>query len=637
MVHSPPNSTETVDSLLDEGVDFALPAEEAAGMPERLPLNRAFLLLRYTLIASTAYLLLVEGHLSLPPIGAMFLIALALASNVVIAQLPERVTGTMAFGLGLVLGDTTWITLALLQSGQFNAEFFYLYFFVLLLAAIGENLRLIVVGTVAVCFAYLYVLTATGGTWSWWNSPSLIRIPFLFTSAAFYGFLVERTRRERGRAEFGETVRRQAEAALRVRTGELQEEAAVSAALARVGHELISSLDTPVLLERLCQLTAEVLECDLTHTLLWRPDEDIYEPVAAFGVTPTERQIGQLLRIPGREIAWLLSRLEHEDVVQVGAVPPNPFPSLWQQEFRMTEQLCMALRRGHEIIGIQAASWRTRVEPSTRKQQRIAGGIAQLASMALANARLVEELERANRLKSDFVASMSHELRTPLNLIIGYNDMLVDGAFGEIGSDQGEILRRMSKSSRELLDLIEATLDLSRLENKRVPVDLKEVSIGELIHEIDSETQAWRHKPGVRFQWQIEDDSLRLRTDPVKLKMILKNLMVNAVKFTERGSVTVAARSSGDGVEIAVRDTGIGIASDAQAVIFEPFRQANRGIAGGYGGVGLGLYIVRRLLDVLGGTVSVESEPQRGSTFTVWLPRRSEEGAARGVAELATA
>jgi signal transduction histidine kinase len=246
--------------------------------------------------------------------------------------------------------------------------------------------------------------------------------------------------------------------------------------------------------------------------------------------------------------------------------------------------------------------------------------------MALANARLVEELERANRLKSDFVASMSHELRTPLNLIIGYNDMLLDGAFGEIAADQGEILRRMSKSSRELLDLIEATLDLSRLETRRVPVDLKEVSVAELIHEIDTETQGWRHKPGVRFQWEIEDDSLRLHTDPVKLKMILKNLMVNALKFTEHGSVTVAARSSGNGAEIAVRDTGIGIARDAQAVIFEPFRQANRGIAGGYGGVGLGLYIVRRLLDVLGGTVSVESEPQRGSTFTVWLPRRIEGG-----------
>ncbi len=617
--------------------EHALPiATAVVPSPEPLAIDRAFLLLRYTLIASTAYLLLVEGDLSLPPVGSMLLITLALTSNVVIAQLPPRVTGSMAFGLGLVIGDTAWITLALIQSGRFNAEFFYLYFFVLLLAAIGENLRLIVVGALVVCFAYLYVLTATGGTWSWWNSPSLIRIPFLFTAAAFYGFLVERTRRERGRAELGEAVRRQVEATLRLRTAQLQEEAAVSAALARVGQELISSLDTPVLLERLCQLAAEVLEADTSHTLLWRIDEDVYEPVAAFGVSAEERQIGELLRIPRREMKWLLARLEREDVVQLGAATPQARLLPGKEGSQTALQLCLALRRGNDIIGVQATSWRTRLAPATSKQRRIAQGIAQLASMALANARLVEELERANRLKSDFVASMSHELRTPLNLIIGYNDMLLDGACGRLPEESVEILTRMSRSSRELLDLIEATLDLSRLETRRIPVDLKEVRLGALLDELAAETRAWQEKPGVKFHWAVEDDSLRLYTDPVKLKMILKNLIANAIKFTTQGRITVTAQPRGEAVDIAVQDTGIGIAPDAQALIFEPFRQASRTIASDYGGVGLGLYIVRRLLDLLGGTVSVESEPQHGSTFRVRLPY--DHGTARQpVAEPATA
>jgi len=156
--------------------------------------QRAFLLLRYTLIAATAYLLMVEDQFALPPVGIVVVIALALASNVIIAQLPQRVTQHTSFGIALVLGDTIWITALLLESGRFNAEFFYLYFFVLLLAAIGENLRLIAIGAVAICGAYLYGLAATGGSWSLWKSPSLIRIPFLFTAAAFYGFLVERTR-----------------------------------------------------------------------------------------------------------------------------------------------------------------------------------------------------------------------------------------------------------------------------------------------------------------------------------------------------------------------------------------------------------------------------------------------------------
>jgi K+-sensing histidine kinase KdpD len=221
--------------------------------------NRAFLLLRYTLIVATAYLLLVEGGFQRPPLGVILLIVGALASNVVLAQLSEELTSTLPFALGVVLGDTTWITIVLINSGRFNAEFFYLYFFILLLAAIGENLRLIAIGAVVVCMAYVYLLMANGGTWSLWDSPSLIRIPFLFTVAAFYGYMVERTRTERRRAEVGETGRQQAEEELRDKNVELQEQAEVSAALARIGHELISSLDTPVTLERLCQLTAEEL------------------------------------------------------------------------------------------------------------------------------------------------------------------------------------------------------------------------------------------------------------------------------------------------------------------------------------------------------------------------------------------
>lgn len=190
------------------------PAAGAAPTPARhdpasdgLTPQRAFLLLRYTLIIATAYLLLVEENLRLPPIAALLLIAAALASNVVIALLPARVTGSPYFGPAVIAGDTLWITAALLISGRFSAEFYFLYFFILLLAAIGETLWLIALAAVAVCGAYLYVMAASGTDWSWWTSPSLIRIPFLFTAAAFYGHLVERTRRERHRAEEADRIK----------------------------------------------------------------------------------------------------------------------------------------------------------------------------------------------------------------------------------------------------------------------------------------------------------------------------------------------------------------------------------------------------------------------------------------------
>ena len=573
------------------------------------------------LIVATAYLLLVEGRFQVPPLATVLLVAAALASNVVLAQLSDERTSTMPFAVGVVLGDTMWITLALVNSGRFNAEFFYLYFFILLLAAIGENLRLIAIGAVAVCIAYIYLLMASGGTWSLWDSPSLIRIPFLFTAAAFYGYMVERTRTERRRAEVGETGWQRAEDELREKNVELQEQAAVSAALARIGHELISSLDTPVILERLCQLTAEELGAESSQTLLWRPHEDVYVPVAAHGVSAEERELTQLLRVPRQHLAGVLANLERDDVVEAGAGPGDVLPSEWRRQVGIAMQVFLAFRRGQEVIGLQVASWRTQAPPLTPKHRRIGRGIAQLGSMALANARLVEELERANQLKSDFVASMSHELRTPLNLIIGYSDLLLDGAFGAMTSEQADTLQRIAKSSRELLQLIEATLDLSRLETKKVPLDLQEGTLAELLTELDVETRPWRAKPAVEFVWNIPPGRLSLCTDVVKLKLVLKNLIGNAVKFTPRGTVTVAAQSVGDGVEFSVTDTGIGIAPEAHAIIFEPFRQANRSVISTYGGAGLGLYIVRRLLDLLGGIIAVESTVGCGSTFRAWIPR----------------
>ena len=173
----------------------------------QMPPQRALVLLRYTLIIATAYLLLVEEGLHLPPFSSMLLVVLALASNVVIAVLPARIVNSPYFSSAIIAIDTVWITAALVLSGRFSAEFFLVYFFILLLATIGESLWLITLAAVAVCCGYLYVLAAMGGTWSLWTSPSLIRLPFLFATAAFYGYLVERTRVERRRAQEADRIK----------------------------------------------------------------------------------------------------------------------------------------------------------------------------------------------------------------------------------------------------------------------------------------------------------------------------------------------------------------------------------------------------------------------------------------------
>jgi signal transduction histidine kinase/FixJ family two-component response regulator len=403
-----------------------------------------------------------------------------------------------------------------------------------------------------------------------------------------------------------------------------QEEAEISAALVQVGREMISSLDTPVLLDRLCQLTAEVVGCDCSHTLLLQPDEQVFVPVSSFGYSREEWEPIRVLRLPRDLIAGLLEYLRRRDVgsFDMAAFPDSPLAALALQ-YRVRYALTVALRRGDDVVGIHIAGNRDRQEPFTSKQKRLAQGIAQFASLALDHARLVEELERASRLKSDFVATMSHELRTPLNVIIGYLDLLVSGEFGALTLEEIDCLRRIDKSARELLDLINATLNLSRLEGGRLPLDLRDIDLAQLLAELDAETSELRNRPGLTFVWRTAPDLPILRTDPVKLKVIVKNLIANAVKFTAQGSVTVETQQCEGGVQVCVSDTGIGIPGEALNIIFEPFRQVDNSSTRRFGGVGLGLYIVRRLLDLLGGTVSVESEVGRGSTFRMWVPLSS--------------
>jgi len=576
--------------------------------------SRAFLLLRYTLIVATAYLLLVEESFSFPPAGAILLVVAALASNVVIAQLPPSATERVSFGAGIIIVDTLWVTATLLQSWHFQADFFYLYFFILLLAAIGENLGLIAVGAAATCVAYIYVLAAAGSTWSLWNSPSLIRLPFLFTVAAFYGHLVGRTRQERRRADAA--------------TDELRVEAQISAALVRIGREMISSLDTPVILDRLCQVTTEVLECDCSHTFLWQSQEQVYVPLSGYGDTPKQWEMIRALKVPRAAIADLLSLLEQEEVAEVVAPASAELSAPLTMQYGSTASLYMPLRCGDTIVGIHTAGYRCGRASFCSRQRRIAQGIAQIASITLANAKLFEELACANRLKAEFVATMSHELRTPLSIIMGYNELLLEGAVGELAAEQSQILERVDKSARELLDMIQATLDLSRLEAKKVDLQLQDIHASSFLMDLDLETQGLQAPSGLAFKWKVAPDLPTIRTDPVKLKMVLQNLISNAVKFTDQGRVTVSAHRRDAGIEFCVADTGMGIAPELQAVIFEPFRQGDGSQTRRHDGAGLGLYIVQRLLDLLGGTISLESKVGQGSTFRVWIPSDVAEGPA---------
>ena len=231
-----------------------------------------------------------------------------------------------------------------------------------------------------------------------------------------------------------------------------------------------------------------------------------------------------------------------------------------------------------------------------------------------------EAAEAANRTKSEFLATMSHELRTPLSVVIGYTDILSEGTFGPLMEQEVGVLRMIRRNAFELLDLITAILDLSRLESGRLPLEMKEIQVPALLKEVKAETQGVWEQSSLTFVWNVADKLPSLCTDPGKLKMVIKNLIGNAVKFTEQGSIMVEAHGQQGGIAIDVSDTGIGIPPAEVRNIFEPFLQVERSTTRRYGGIGLGLHIVKRLLEMLGGTIEVQSKIGHGSTFRVWVP-----------------
>jgi signal transduction histidine kinase len=259
----------------------------------------------------------------------------------------------------------------------------------------------------------------------------------------------------------------------------------------------------------------------------------------------------------------------------------------------------------------------------------VAVGVAFAAALLVRHRRLAArfvEVDATNRelresavRKDEFLASVSHELRTPLNVVMGYVDLLLDHSFGSLEPAQRDILHRITKNASNLSHLINDLLDLARVEAGRMPVEMDVVDLGPLFADLSAVMDVLLAGHDVTFEAAIAADCGHVRADPARLKQIVSNLLVNAVKFTERGTIALRASVQTSGqVAIAVRDTGIGIPLADQRMIFEPFRQAHDREHRAPG-AGIGLSISSRLAVLMGGTLGVESAPGAGSTFTLVL------------------
>ena len=255
---------------------------------------------------------------------------------------------------------------------------------------------------------------------------------------------------------------------------------------------------------------------------------------------------------------------------------------------------------------VQIAAATRRLEEAVKDEQRA----RDLASEAVA----------ANAVQSAFMATMSHELRTPLNIILGYSEMALED-LEERGDDKlAEDLRRVHGAGEQLLGLISDVLDLSHIEAERLELGREPFDAAALIGELTRSLRPTADRNGTELIMQTSADLVVAGLDRARVRQIVHSLVSNAIKFTRRGSVRVQARRTPAGLEISVQDTGIGIAPDKLELIFLPFTQADPSRTRRYEGSGLGLAIARRLCEVMGGTLSVTSAPNRGSTFTVRLP-----------------
>jgi signal transduction histidine kinase len=387
-----------------------------------------------------------------------------------------------------------------------------------------------------------------------------------------------------------------------------------------------STFDLQTVLDTLVESAARLCEADMAQIL--RPRDDGFGTAASYGHTSEFREIVKGLTFSVGRGSVSGRVLMEGRPIQIADVLADPEYSLGEIQRRggYRTHLGVPLLREGSPIGVLLLSRKT-VRPFDDRHIELVKTFADQAVIAIENVRLLSEiqdksrqLEIASQHKSQFLANMSHELRTPLNAILGYTELMADGIYGELPDKTMGVLKRLESNGRHLLGLINDVLDLSKIEAGQLVLEFSDYSLEDIAQTVRSTLEPLAADKNLAFKVEVAPKLPPGRGDGRRLAQVVINLVGNAIKFTDTGEVVIKATATDGSFHLSVCDTGPGISEADQAKLFQEFQQADNAVTRKKGGTGLGLAISKRIIEMHGGKIWVESQLGKGSTFAFTLP-----------------
>ncbi len=524
----------------------------------------------------------------------------ALLSNFAFLVLPaERLRSSLVIG-ATIIGDTMWITAALIATGKFTADFFYLYFFVLFLAGVGQNIRLITLSVVIICVSYVILIGRTVGFDQALTSKALIRVPFLFTVAVFYGYFVNRLRGEHHRVTKEREIINRLERSRRV--------------LEEANTTLQAEVEKRERIEKELRKFSRAAEQSSNLVMIIDDDEKVdfvnqlFEKISGI---PSENVVGRGLEVftklgvPGDVLEQMVSSIRNRSEWR------GELPLRQEDDSELWLSVSTSPIRSSEEEIINTVVIATDITDRVKIERRL----------TVANV----ELHRLGEVKSNFVSTVSHELKSPLTAIKNAVSLIDPNAESTANE---KFLRMIKRSADRLNFIISDLLDMQKVESGKLTIVPAAVDLGSFLGEVVEPFESQAESASVELFLDASDTLPEVLADAKRIEQVVTNLISNALKATPKGGkIFVSAERSDDAVTVSVRDTGIGLSPEDQKDVFDAFFQAGNVLADRPSGTGLGLTICRDLVRGHGSNLHLESELGVGSRFSFSLPVVSERAA----------